>query len=89
MLTINLLLTAGALLWIYFLWTRRRIYMLMLRLPGPIGLPLLGSSLENIITYKRKNDSSNKTMNIKLTIPQKQAKLVFEPSILTSMARRF
>nr|XP_036675362.1 probable cytochrome P450 313a1 isoform X2 [Drosophila suzukii] len=28
--------------------------MLMLRLPGPIGLPLLGSSLENIITYKRK-----------------------------------
>ncbi|XP_017076702.2 LOW QUALITY PROTEIN: probable cytochrome P450 313a1 [Drosophila eugracilis] len=54
MLTINLLLAAGLLFWIYFLWSRRRLYMLMLRMPGPIGLPILGSSLENIITFKRK-----------------------------------
>jgi len=54
MLTINLLLAVGALFWIYFLWSRRRLYFLMLKIPGPIGLPILGSSLENIITYKRK-----------------------------------
>jgi len=54
--------------------------MLMLRLPGPIGLPILGSSLENIITYKRKNNSSKKTMNIKLTT--KTGKISFRTKYL-------
>nr|XP_044252263.1 probable cytochrome P450 313a1 [Drosophila takahashii] len=54
MLTIDVALFAGFLFWIYYLWCRRRMYMLMLRIPGPIGLPILGSSLEIIITYKRK-----------------------------------
>ncbi|XP_033162194.1 probable cytochrome P450 313a1 [Drosophila mauritiana] len=63
MLTINFLLTVGALFWIYFLWSRRRLYLLMLRIPGPIGLPILGSSLENIITYKRKLSFRTKYLN--------------------------
>lgn len=29
-------------LWTYFLWSRRRYYMLTLKLPGPLGYPLLG-----------------------------------------------
>ncbi|XP_002137133.2 probable cytochrome P450 313a4 isoform X1 [Drosophila pseudoobscura] len=29
-------------LWIYFLWSRRRFYLLTLKIPGPIGYPLLG-----------------------------------------------
>ncbi|XP_020798652.1 probable cytochrome P450 313a3 [Drosophila serrata] len=49
MLTIHLLLTAGILVWVYFLWSRRRYYMVMLKLPGPIGLPLIGIALELFI----------------------------------------
>ncbi|KAH8265579.1 hypothetical protein KR038_010933 [Drosophila bunnanda] len=49
MLTIHLLLTAAIVGWIYFLWSRRRYYMMMLKLPGPIGLPLLGIALELFI----------------------------------------
>ncbi|EDW83657.2 uncharacterized protein Dwil_GK13561 [Drosophila willistoni] len=29
-------------LWIYFLWTRRRYYLLTLKIPGPLGYPILG-----------------------------------------------
>ncbi|KPU79461.1 uncharacterized protein Dana_GF17734, isoform B [Drosophila ananassae] len=34
---------AGLLVLIYFLWSRRRFYKLILELPGPLGLPFLGS----------------------------------------------
>ncbi|KAH8330701.1 hypothetical protein KR067_006615 [Drosophila pandora] len=30
------------LLWFYFLWSRRRFYLLTLQIPGPLGYPLLG-----------------------------------------------
>ncbi|EDX13173.1 probable cytochrome P450 313a4 isoform X1 [Drosophila simulans] len=30
------------LLWIYFLWSRRRFYLLTLKIPGPLGYPILG-----------------------------------------------
>ncbi|XP_034137517.1 probable cytochrome P450 313a4 isoform X2 [Drosophila guanche] len=29
-------------LWIYFLWSRRRFYLLTLKIPGPIGYPFMG-----------------------------------------------
>ncbi|KAH8383501.1 hypothetical protein KR009_008941 [Drosophila setifemur] len=29
-------------LWIYFLWSRRRFYLLTLKIPGPLGYPILG-----------------------------------------------
>jgi len=30
------------LLWLYFLWSRRRFYLLTLKIPGPLGYPILG-----------------------------------------------
>ncbi|KAH8332388.1 hypothetical protein KR074_002548 [Drosophila pseudoananassae] len=42
MLSMYLLGFVGILLWIHFLWTRRRLYMLMFQMPGPMGLPLIG-----------------------------------------------
>ncbi|XP_017040982.1 probable cytochrome P450 313a4 isoform X1 [Drosophila ficusphila] len=30
------------LLWFYFLWSRRRFYLLTLKIPGPLGYPILG-----------------------------------------------
>ncbi|XP_061386473.1 probable cytochrome P450 313a4 [Musca vetustissima] len=32
-------------LWLYWLWTRRKYYALMFKIPGPIGYPLLGKAL--------------------------------------------
>lgn len=29
-------------LWLYFLWTRRRFYLLTLKIPGPLGYPIVG-----------------------------------------------
>ncbi|XP_023169188.2 probable cytochrome P450 313a4 [Drosophila hydei] len=29
-------------LWFYFLWTRRRFYLLTLKIPGPLGYPIIG-----------------------------------------------
>ncbi|KAH8306146.1 hypothetical protein KR018_002535 [Drosophila ironensis] len=42
MITVHLLIIAGLLMWIHFLWSRRHFYKMMLRIPGPIGLPLVG-----------------------------------------------
>uniref|UniRef100_A0A6P4FFI3 Probable cytochrome P450 313a2 n=1 Tax=Drosophila rhopaloa TaxID=1041015 RepID=A0A6P4FFI3_DRORH len=53
MLAVHFLIVAGIFLWIRFLWSRRRFYMLMWQLPGPMGLPLLGVAV-NIIMNKRK-----------------------------------
>jgi len=52
MLTFELLLTVGLFFWIYFLWNRRRLYMLLLKLPGPMGLPILGSALNYVVFHK-------------------------------------
>lgn len=49
MLTSYILIIAGILLLMYFLWSRRRYYTLILDLPGPLGLPLLGSVPEYCI----------------------------------------
>ncbi|KAH8347275.1 hypothetical protein KR059_008235 [Drosophila kikkawai] len=62
MLTIDLLLTAAVFGWIYFLWSRRRYYLVMLKLPGPIGFPLLGVALDLFI-HKREVINSVMTKN--------------------------
>lgn len=49
MLALQLLIIAGILLWIRFLWSRRQFYTLMLKVPGPIGLPFLGIAVETIM----------------------------------------
>ncbi|XP_034483756.1 probable cytochrome P450 313a4 [Drosophila innubila] len=40
-------------LWLYFLWTRRKFYLLTLKIPGKLGLPIVGMALnlnrENVL----------------------------------------
>ncbi|KAH8331164.1 hypothetical protein KR067_012338 [Drosophila pandora] len=55
MLTSSILIIAGILLLMYFLWSRRRYYTLILDLPGPLGLPLLGSVPEYFINNLNMN----------------------------------
>ncbi|EDV49405.1 probable cytochrome P450 313a3 [Drosophila erecta] len=62
--TFKLLLTVGVFFWIYLLWSRRRLYMLQLKLSGPMGLPVLGVAWEYLITYKRKMSIRTKYMDI-------------------------
>ncbi|KAL7730290.1 hypothetical protein ACLKA6_016543 [Drosophila palustris] len=42
MLTWQLWCALLCVLWFYFLWTRRRFYLLTLKIPGPLGYPILG-----------------------------------------------
>ncbi|KAH8381276.1 hypothetical protein KR093_001709 [Drosophila rubida] len=42
MLTWQLWCTLLTVLWIYFLWSRRRFYKLIFQIPGPLGYPLTG-----------------------------------------------
>ncbi|KAH8407356.1 hypothetical protein KR215_008295 [Drosophila sulfurigaster] len=42
MLTWQLWCTLLCVLWIYFLWSRRRFYRLIFQIPGPVGYPLVG-----------------------------------------------
>ncbi|XP_062123357.1 LOW QUALITY PROTEIN: probable cytochrome P450 313a4 [Drosophila sulfurigaster albostrigata] len=42
MLTWQLWCTLLCVLWIYFLWSRRRFYRLIFQIPGPLGYPLVG-----------------------------------------------
>ncbi|XP_017145383.1 probable cytochrome P450 313a1 isoform X1 [Drosophila miranda] len=49
MITLQLWIAVGILAWIYFLWSRRRFYLLMLRVKGPVGYPFLG----NVIGFLR------------------------------------
>ncbi|KAH8375955.1 hypothetical protein KR200_010759 [Drosophila serrata] len=42
MLTWTLWCSLVFLLWFYFLWSRRRFYLFALKVPGPLGYPLLG-----------------------------------------------
>lgn len=42
-MTMQLWITLLLILWIYVLWSRRRIYRLMLQIPGPLGYPVLGA----------------------------------------------
>ncbi|XP_032306907.1 probable cytochrome P450 313a3 isoform X1 [Drosophila ananassae] len=53
MLCTYLLGHVGILLWIYFLWSRRRFYDLMFQMPGPKGLPLIGIAVEYAINKIR------------------------------------
>ncbi|KAH8242674.1 hypothetical protein KR032_001088 [Drosophila birchii] len=62
MLTLQLLLTAAIVGWIYFLWSRRKYYLVMLQLPGPIGFPLLGLAWELLI-HKLKLSVFTKALN--------------------------
>ncbi|KAH8332680.1 hypothetical protein KR074_009140 [Drosophila pseudoananassae] len=55
MFTFNILIIGVILLWIYFLWSRRRIYKLMLKVPGPKGVPLLGIVPEYFINKLNMN----------------------------------
>ncbi|XP_044574291.1 probable cytochrome P450 313a3 [Drosophila ananassae] len=41
--------------WIYFLWSRRRFYKLMFKVPGPKGVPLLGIVPEYVINKLNMN----------------------------------
>ncbi|XP_064542013.1 probable cytochrome P450 313a4 [Drosophila montana] len=42
MFSIELCISYLLVLWIYFLWKRRKFYQLMLKVPGPMGYPLVG-----------------------------------------------
>ncbi|KAH8357254.1 hypothetical protein KR084_012687 [Drosophila pseudotakahashii] len=54
MISAQLLLLAGVLFWIRFLWRRRQLYLLSLKLPGTWGLPIIGIAAEYLIFYRRK-----------------------------------
>ncbi|XP_044312870.1 probable cytochrome P450 313a3 isoform X2 [Drosophila rhopaloa] len=64
MLTFGLLLTVGVFFWIYFLWSRRSLYMMHSKLPGPLGLPILGIALEYLILNKRKMITRTKYLDM-------------------------
>ncbi|XP_017120493.1 probable cytochrome P450 313a3 [Drosophila elegans] len=64
MLTFGLLLTVGVFFWIYFLWSRRRLYMLHAKVPGPLGLPILGIAAEYLILNKRKMTTRTKYLDM-------------------------
>ncbi|KPU79457.1 uncharacterized protein Dana_GF17733 [Drosophila ananassae] len=49
MITFYIWVVAGILLWLHFLWSRRRFYKLMLEIPGPKGVPFLGTVPEYVI----------------------------------------
>ncbi|EDW97060.1 probable cytochrome P450 313a5 [Drosophila yakuba] len=53
MLTLQFLEALAIILWMYFLWRRRRFYIMMLQLPGPMGLPFVGLAFD-YIRLKRK-----------------------------------
>jgi len=61
MLTLQFLKGVAILLWIYFLWSRRRFYRMMLKVPGPMGLPLIGLASE-YLRLKRKLCISKKSL---------------------------
>ncbi|XP_068155167.1 probable cytochrome P450 313a4 [Drosophila tropicalis] len=49
MISLHLLVISLALVWIYYLWSRRRYYALMLRVPGPKGLGYIGVAEKDIL----------------------------------------
>jgi len=53
MLTLQIFEAFAIILCIYFLWSRRRFYIMMLKLPGPMGFPFIGLAFE-YIRLKRK-----------------------------------
>lgn len=59
----TLLVFAGLLVLIHFLWSRRRFYKLMLQMPGPLGLPLLGSVPEYAINKRKQKLKLRPTLN--------------------------
>nr|XP_036673834.1 probable cytochrome P450 313a2 [Drosophila suzukii] len=63
MISVHLLIAAGILLWIRFLWSRRKLYLLSLQLPGSWGLPIIGIAAEYFIFYRRKISIRRKYMN--------------------------
>ncbi|KAH8268251.1 hypothetical protein KR026_002416 [Drosophila bipectinata] len=52
MITFYFWVAAGILLWIHFLWSRRRFYKLMFEIPGPKGIPFLGTIPEYVINKR-------------------------------------
>ncbi|XP_016995846.3 probable cytochrome P450 313a2 [Drosophila takahashii] len=54
MISVQLLIVAVILFWIHFLWSRRHLYLLSLKLPGTWGLPIIGIAIECFLFYKRK-----------------------------------
>ncbi|EDW42495.1 probable cytochrome P450 313a2 [Drosophila sechellia] len=63
MIVIQLLIAASIILWIRFLWSRRKLYMLMMQLPGRMGLPLLGNSLGYLIISRGRMSSRTMYMD--------------------------
>ncbi|BFF89875.1 probable cytochrome P450 313a3 [Drosophila madeirensis] len=53
MISSQLWIAVGILAWMYILWSRRRFYLLMLRVKGPAGYPLLGISINYL--WKKRN----------------------------------
>ncbi|XP_039495080.1 probable cytochrome P450 313a2 [Drosophila santomea] len=53
MIVMQLLIAASIILWSLFLWSRRKLYLLILQLPGTMGLPLIGNSIRYLIIGKR------------------------------------
>ncbi|EDV49407.1 probable cytochrome P450 313a5 [Drosophila erecta] len=53
MVTLQLLEATAIIFWMYFLWRRRRFYIMMLKLPGPMGIPFVGLAFD-YIRLKRK-----------------------------------
>lgn len=45
-------------LWIYWIWTRRLFYALILKIPGPLGYPLVGMA-HHLMHREGKVDSRN------------------------------
>nr|NP_650169.3 cytochrome P450 313a2 [Drosophila melanogaster]Q9VGB4.4 RecName: Full=Probable cytochrome P450 313a2; AltName: Full=CYPCCCXIIIA2 [Drosophila melanogaster]AAF54769.4 cytochrome P450 313a2 [Drosophila melanogaster] len=63
MIVIQLLIAASLILWIRFLWSRRKLYMLMMQLPGRMGLPLLGNSVRYLIISRGRMSSRTTYMD--------------------------
>ncbi|XP_017040960.2 probable cytochrome P450 313a2 [Drosophila ficusphila] len=63
MIAVQLIIVAGIILWIRFLWNRRKLYMLMWKLPGSMGLPFIGIAANYFLFYKRKMSIRTKYMD--------------------------
>ncbi|EDV49406.1 probable cytochrome P450 313a2 [Drosophila erecta] len=63
MIDIKLLTAASVILWILFIWSRRKLYMLMLQLPGTMGLPLIGNSIGYLLIGRRSMSSRTRYMD--------------------------
>ncbi|XP_017140100.1 probable cytochrome P450 313a3 [Drosophila miranda] len=80
MYSLHLWITVGILAWIYFLWSRRRFYLLMLRVKGPAGYPFLGVALEYL---RNKHNMEQRSKNFQEYGPTNLTWLGSVPVLIT------